>query len=364
MVAILHFVNSGSTGGAEKFVYELALRQAAEGHRAAVIWFEAPEELEHGQEVAAARQRNMEDAGITVASLGRRTRVNMAEGAIGYRRILRGFRPDVIHCHLLRACAVHGLSMAPVPSLYTHHNTPLKVSDLFFRVVTSRIDRFVAISDPGARVLSRVTPTPPVTIVNGIDLSGFAAEGDGRGEGPFTLLSVGHMRPQKNYLYLVEIADTLRRKRPDLDVRFRIAGDGEMRPSIERAIAEKGLGGTVELLGLRDDVPRLMQRADAYLLTSTFEGMPLALIEAMSSGLPIVSTNVGACPDMVEEGRTGFLVPTDNASIAAERIERLATDAALRGKMGALARERAAGYSIEACHEGYLAVYRELANSG
>lgn len=364
MVAVLHFVNSGSTGGAEKFVYELALAQAADGHRAAVVWFEGPEELEHGGAVAESRRLRMQEAGITVASVGRRARVNLAGGAIGFRRIVREFRPDVVHCHLLRACAVYGLSMVPAPSLYTHHNTPLKVSEPFFKLVTRRIDEFVAISNAGSAVLARVTPRRPVTIVNGIDLSGFDGPAAARRPGPFTLLSVGQMRPQKNYPYLLAIAEAVRRDHPDLDCRFRIVGDGEMRPTIERLIAEKGLGDQVELLGIRDDVSRLMRDADAYLLTSTFEGMPLALIEAMSSALPIVTTDVGACPDMVTDGENGFLVPVDDAGLVADRIHRLVDDPELRHRMAERSRTRSAGYSIEACHQGYLDVYRSLAGAG
>ena len=101
-------------------------------------------------------------------------------------------------------------------------------------------------------------------------------------------------------------------------------------------------------LGLRRDVPRLLAGGDVFALSSVHEGVPISVIEAMTAGLPVVATDVGALRDQVTEGVDGFLVPSGDAEGLAERLARLADDPALRAELGRRAQERArAEFTVE-----------------
>ena len=122
-----------------------------------------------------------------------------------------------------------------------------------------------------------------------------------------------------------------------------------------------GLGSHVRRLGVRTDVGRLLGAADAALLSSVSEGIPLSLIEAMAAGLPVVATRVGGVPEIVEDGRSGLLVPAGDDEAMAERILRLATNPALGRQLGQAGRERAqALFSEERMTAEYARMYREM----
>lgn len=154
-----------------------------------------------------------------------------------------------------------------------------------------------------------------------------------------TLLFIGRLKPQKRPDVLLE---ALALARKELELRLWVCGDGPLRGDVEARIAELGLGDAVELLGFRDNPFALMRRADLFVLTSDFEGLPNALIEAQGLGLPAVATRCPFGPDeIVEDGVTGRLVEMGDAAGAARAIVEIAGDAARRREMGAAARARA-----------------------
>ena len=119
-----------------------------------------------------------------------------------------------------------------------------------------------------------------------------------------------------------------------------MAGDGELRPAVERAIAAASLAGRVQLLGWRDDVPELLAALDVFLLTSLFEGLPRTVLQAMAASVPVVATDTGGVAEVVIDGETGRLVPAGNPAAAAEAVVALAADAGLRTRLAAAARSQ------------------------
>ena len=132
----------------------------------------------------------------------------------------------------------------------------------------------------------------------------------------FTWLSVGRLAEAKRHSDLLAALQIVRATVPD--VRLLIAGDGPLRSTLEEQIDQSALGQNVSLLGLRGDVRALMQAADSFVLSSAWEGLPMVLLEAAASALPIVTTDVGGSRDIVRDASTGFLAP-------AQRPERLAS---------------------------------------
>jgi glycosyltransferase involved in cell wall biosynthesis len=118
-------------------------------------------------------------------------------------------------------------------------------------------------------------------------------------------------------------------------VRLVMVGDGPLRPGLEQLTAQLGLTGTVIFTGLRSDVPRLLGALDVFVLPSEREALPVAVLEAMAAGLPLVATRVGGIPEVVEDGATGFLVPPGDVAAMHCVLERLTGDPALAARLGA-----------------------------
>lgn len=171
--------------------------------------------------------------------------------------------------------------------------------------------------------------------------------------------TVASLIDYKNHLGVVEAAGRLAAEHPE--ARWLFVGDGPMREAIESRAAQLGLADRVRLTGRRTDVPRLLQACDAFILPSLFEGMPNAVLEAMATGLPVIGTAVSGTEELIEEGRTGWLIEP-GSSDALETAMRQAL--ARRGdwlEMGAAARrvieER---YDQPVVIQQYFDLYRRL----
>ncbi len=166
--------------------------------------------------------------------------------------------------------------------------------------------------------------------------------------------------PHKGQRHLIEAAALVVRKVPD--ARFVIAGEGELRPALERQIKEHHLEKHVLLAGFRPDVLSLHQAFDIFVMSSITEGLGTSLLDAMAAARPIVATTTGGIPEVVVDGVTGFLVPPRDDAAMAAAIVKLLKDPDLRQRMGqaglARARER---FSAERMLKETLLVYQRVA---
>jgi len=145
------------------------------------------------------------------------------------------------------------------------------------------------------------------------------------------------------------------------DARLMLIGDGPERHGIERLIDKMDLRGNITLTGYRSDVPELLRCADTLVLPSETESAPLTILEAMSTGLPVIATRVGGVPEIIEDGRTGFLVPLKHPEDIAEKILDLHADRDKLRRMGAAAREAILKrYSTEKVVRQNLDVYEQV----
>lgn len=202
-------------------------------------------------------------------------------------------------------------------------------------ICVSENDRLLA---ERSRVVAR---GQAVVIRNGIAPAPFLRPGDedlrsalNLGAEP-VIVMVGRLAQQKAPLTLVHASRSLVRGR------VLIAGDGPLRSRVEQAVRRHGLSDRVRLLGFRADIPGLLRASDIFVLPSRWEGLPLAVIEAMMAGLPVVATRVGGVGEVVEDGGTGLLVPPGDPEALAAALRRLVEHEALRRQMGAAGRERA-----------------------
>jgi glycosyltransferase involved in cell wall biosynthesis len=231
------------------------------------------------------------------------------------------------------------------------------------RSLTPITDAFIAVAPSHGRYLIEREGCPAekaVVIPNGVDTARFAPSRDAAAvrrklgiavDAPVAGI-VAALRPEKNHELFLRMASRIVRKLPA--ARFLIIGDGPCRGDLERRCSELCLMENVLFLGSRDDVPKLLAVMDVFVLTSHIEANPISILEAMSVGLPVVSTNVGSIHEAVRDGETGYLIPAGDSAQLAERVLSLLADAQKRTAMGAAARasviER---WSIESMVHGY-----------
>jgi glycosyltransferase involved in cell wall biosynthesis len=149
------------------------------------------------------------------------------------------------------------------------------------------------------------------------------------------LLSTGRLTYQKGHEFLVQAMSKVIRHFPN--AKAGICGEGPLRPQLQSQILELGLSGHVRLLGTRDDVSPLLAAADIFVLPSRWEGLSIALMEAMAAGVPVVATRVDGVKDLITEGVHGLLVPPEDSERLEESILQLLADPQMRKRMGSAA---------------------------
>jgi glycosyltransferase involved in cell wall biosynthesis len=172
------------------------------------------------------------------------------------------------------------------------------------------------------------------------------------------LLCVGNLYPIKDH------ATLLRAIAPLPSVRLAIAGRGEEEENLRTLAAELGITDRFHLLGLREDVDALLGAADLFVQPSRSEGLPLAVLEAMGHGVPVIATHVGGIPEVIEDGISGRLVPPGNPEALGLAVSQLLADPTQAQAMAKRAREQAeAQYSVDAMVKGYVELYARVAAS-
>ena len=276
------------------------------------------------------------------------------------RQIIEEFRPHIVHTHTAKAGLIGRMAArnAGVPVIvHTFHGHVLRgyfsrVREAMFvaaeRALARSTTRLVAVSEQVREDLLSlgVGRREQYEIVRlGLDLRRYAATtrtGTIRNELQLTqdaevIGIVARLVPIKAHDVFLDMAARVARARPRAT--FLIVGDGECRAALERATDERGLSGRVHFLGWRRDLDQIYADLDVVVLTSRNEGSPVALIEAMASGRPVVSTRVGGVPELVGDG--GLLADVDDADGLARQVERVLDDPALASALGARGRLRA-----------------------
>ena len=267
--------------------------------------------------------------------------------AVALLRLVRRLHPALIHVHLgWPAAGLPGIvagSLTRVPTVVTLHLwvPPRRRVRARWRVLGGRVRAWIAVSDGVADHLRRGLPVPAerVHVVrNGIPVARYAEPPASvaaiRAElGTPLVVAIAALRPQKRLDRLVSAATQL----PGVHVA--IAGDGPAGPELAAQAARLGIADRVHLLGFRPDVAALLHAADVVALPSAVEGLPLAILEAMAAGRPIVATDVEGTSELLEDGRTGILVPGDDPEALAAAIAELLADPVRAASLGRRAAE-------------------------
>ena len=350
------------SGGGERFAVGLAAHLPRERYAAALC---------ATRDVVEPWRRVLEESGVPWFALGRRGTADV----LPFRRLGRVLRRDgvaVLHAHMYGS-NVWGTIVgraAGVPAVVAHEQTWDYRGDPVRKLLDGRLigrgaDAFVAVSTRDRDRMVALEGVPPERVI--VELNAYVPRPGARaptdlraalGLAPETPLvgAAAIFRPQKALEVLIEAVSRLRRA----DAHLALAGDGERRPALERAAAELGVAGRVHFLGLRDDVDAILADVDVAALSSDYEGTPLFAFECMAAGTPLVATDVGGLPDMLEHGRSALLVPPRDPAALAAALDGLLEDPARRAALATAARRRLARYEIGPVAARFADLYDRL----
>jgi sugar transferase (PEP-CTERM/EpsH1 system associated) len=299
-------------------------------------------------------------------------------------RLLRRLRPDIAHTRNLSAleCALSA-AVAGVPlRLHSEHGRDVEDLDgrnpkhrLWRRLFRPFVHQYIALSKDLERYLHErvaVAPGRVWQLYNGVDTDLFRPARGAReplpipgfaGRDDFVVGTAGRMQPVKDPLTLARAFVRAVRQAPPGGPRLRLvmAGDGPLRGEVETVLEQAGVRSMAWLPGARNDVPAIMRGLDLFVLPSLNEGICNGVLEAMASGLPVVATAVGGNPELVQDGRTGMLVPPSDHVAISDAILDYCSDAAKRRRHAHEARAVAERcFGMAAMVGGYVAAYEAL----
>jgi glycosyltransferase involved in cell wall biosynthesis len=362
---IVHILSSFGMGGQERVAYDLAVGQLAAGHHVTALSLAPPPDGPLAAEFRAA--------GVEVERVARAKPGLDPVLILRLAWWLRGHHTQLVHTHN-RMALIYGAPagrLAHAAVVHTKHgNNPKGGTRLLAANLAARCaDAFVAVSDETAafaRKRREIDERKLLVIPNGIELGRFnpapAARDRVRRElgipaGAWVIGTVGRIAPEKNHALLVRaIAPLL-----GPETRLVVAGDGPLLPELKALVQSLGVAGFVHLLGVRRDVPDVLNALDTFVLSSDTEGLPLVVLEAMATALPVLSTRVGGVPNVLEEGQTGMLVPVGDEAALRDRAAQLRGDPAGSRALGERARSAAmTKFSAERMKREYLDLYARV----
>lgn len=327
----------------------------------------------------------LREAGVTVHCLGDRAGAGDADPGradrawpLRLRRLVTARGYDLVHTHMpVPAVAARTLLRRGVLLVHTEHNlwhryrTPTRLANAW---TYRRNSAVIAVSRAVAETIDRArlprvrAGVEPLRVVyHGPDLGG-ALPGAGGRERARRLLDldpdafiygvVANFTPKKDHAGLLEAHALLRRAHPD--ALLVLIGLGPLEAELRERAARADLAGSVVFTGSRGDVPELLPAFDVFVLGSRQEGLPVALMEAMATGLPVVVTDVGGMPEIVTDGVEGRVVPSGDPAALAAALAEAAADPARRRAWGKAARLRSETFDVAGAQARIEDVYREV----
>ena len=344
-------------GGAETMCENLTYALIAMGHNVTVVSL-------YDEQTPIARR--MEEAGVRILYLDKKLGLDISM-VPKLRKIMCQEKPDVVHTHLdvikyaVAAAKLSGIKRC----VHTVHNVAHEEAEGRLQKIINTIYFKLGWSVPVA-----LSPEVRNTIFsfyglqenrvpmifNGVDLRKCLPKTDYSLSEPAVLLHIGRFNEQKNHKGLLEAFSRIIKSHPNCCLQ--LIGDGDLQEEMKTYAKTLGIQEKISFLGSQTDVYPFLREADIFLLPSKFEGMPMTIIEAMGTGLPIVASAVGGVPDMLEDYTSGVLIPCEPEAIAQAVLE-LLNQESLRKKLGTAARENSVAFGAEHMARCYCEIYNQ-----
>jgi glycosyltransferase involved in cell wall biosynthesis len=365
-IAVLYLITELNVGGAERVVQRLATQLSKRRYNVLVACLHEP----------GAVADEMLAADVPVVNLGMRGKSDVR---VVYQlfRLLRDEGIQILHAHMfhsnLLAALVGKLANVPV-IIATRHCEDIGGSrrEQINRWTRGLCDAVVAVSQEVCEAEirhSRTDPSKVIVIPNGVQIEAFTGVSQAKVEalgqelgihpGAPVIGTVARFDEQKGHIYLLDATVKILQQLPNTKVL--LVGGGPLRPQMEDKAEALGLSDSIIFAGIRYDIPEILALLDLFVLSSLWEGLPIAILEAMAAGRPIVATRVGGVPEAVVDGVTGLLVPPRDPVALADAVTRLLRRPGLCRQMGQAGQERASQYySVESMVEQTQTLYERL----
>ncbi|MDP9333569.1 MAG: glycosyltransferase [Actinomycetota bacterium] len=347
---VLHVIKGLGPGGAERLLVSLAgARSSREGSVDVAYLLPWKRHL----------VRELEEMGVATHLIGGRMGMADPRWPARLRQLVRTLDADVVHLHspavaavarpTLRAMRHRPIIVSTEHNVWPSHGAATRWANAATLLLE---DATFAVSDEVVRSAGRFGGRME-TVVHGVPLASLARRGSGRtaarkalgvGEGDVLAVTVANLRDHKDYPSLFAAATIATTAEPRL--RFVAIGQGPLEEQLRAELARTTLGDRFRMLGFHPDPAAVVAGADIFVLASTHEGLPIALLEAMALGVPPVATDVGGVPEVVVDGRDGVLVPPSRPDLLAAAIVDLVADAERRTGLAQRAAERAGAFDI------------------
>lgn len=311
----------------------------------------------------SAITERLEKKGVDVRYLGKRSGLDFSV----IRKLITVFeseKPDVIHTHrYIMRYVIPAAIKAGVPGrIHTVHNIASKECGKIDRILNKFFYKFcnvkpVALSSIIQETIVqeyKLSKNEIPIVLNGINIENCKPKSSYQISEKCKILHIGRFSEQKNHLMLVKSFEKLHKKRKD--VCLVLIGNGEKRKEIESYVKEHKLTNSVSFVGLKSNVFIDLYNADVFVLPSNYEGIPMTLIEAMGTALPIIATSVGGVPDMIQNNESGLLIQNNQEELVSA-LERLIDDENKRAYLGQNALIRSKKFSSQVMAEKYSRIY-------
>lgn len=357
---ILHIISAPASGGAEVYVKDLAKCLASQGHNLHVAFLSNASDVGRDPVYEENFLNDLKSSGVNIYIIGNETRKKPWLGMLRIKRYISDHNIDICHTHLAYGVFFSFLLMIPV--VYTHHTISPRWGKFTYTLFNKIVDEYIGISKTCATALSSYTGRSVNVIMNAVADDKFRKYIRVRNrEKIITIAMVGRLNIHKDYLNILQalnfLDETYKNK-----IRILIAGEGDRdyKKKLMDFIEKKKLTDMVTFVGVKENIPEFLYQADVFLMSSSTEGLPIALIEATISGLPCIVTDVGGCAEVIANSENGIVVAPQKPQDLAEAIASLVNQPNLIEEYSRNAIHNSAQYSISKAAQLHLDLYSKM----
>lgn len=346
----------------EKFAIDLSIQLIARGHLSEIVCLKDSGDmlglaLAHDLKVRAFNKRDGRDLKLLTS---------LAE-------YIRKEKFDIVHTHNM-APLIYGTLASRLALnshlIHTRHGREPEVANALIWALNKKVVTISHDAKERLHACNRIPDDKVCVIQNGVDLGAFGKKlceeeklelkrSLGLADGAFIVGNIGRLAPEKDQESLITAFSKF--LATGANAELVIAGDGPLMARLTEQASFHGIKDRVKLLGYRSDISRLLNIFDVFVLSSSTEGISLTLLEAMAAGKPIIATRVGGNPEVVEDEKTGLLVPSGAPDDLAAALQKLYADRYLLEKYGQAGERRAHDvFDIAAMTDAYIKLYHEI----